>query len=91
MRTLGVMAVNGLEKVGANLLGAVANDVPSGSAYPYYGGSSQFIPRPRAMPMRVEVKPHGKNGDALNPPRPMDRITTEALAIAEPDWAADSH
>jgi capsular exopolysaccharide synthesis family protein len=91
MRTLGVMAVNGLEKVGANLLGAVANDVPSGSAYPYYGGSSQFIPRPRAMPMRVEVKAHGKNGDALNAPRPMDRIATEALAIAEPDWAADSH
>ena len=94
MRTLGVLAVNGLEKVGANLVGTVANDVPTGKAYPYYGGSSQFVARPRPIPAAARAalvaKPRQPE-PVVAAPRPLERLNPEALTISEPDWAGDAH
>ena len=47
MRTLGIVALNGLDKVGANVVGAIANDVPASKANVYYGGSSHYFSRAR--------------------------------------------
>ena len=47
MRTLGVVALNGLDKVGANVVGAIANDVPASKAASYYGASSHYFTRVR--------------------------------------------
>src|SRR5207302_9274984 len=45
MRALGTLALDGLTKVGANVLGAVANDVSAGKGYRKYGGAWQFAAR----------------------------------------------
>lgn len=38
MRELGIMALDGLDSVGARVIGAVANDVPPSRSAKYYGG-----------------------------------------------------
>ena len=87
MRTLGVLAINGLQKIGANVVGAVANDVPSGKAYPYYGGSSQYVAPARALVTQGALP--GKHSDAWSVARPAEKVAAEALMIAEPDWSTD--
>jgi Mrp family chromosome partitioning ATPase len=87
MRTLGVVAINGLGKVGANVVGAVANDVPSGQTYPYYGGSSQYFAQPRAAFSNLDITPADLQAAATA--RPTERAAAEALLISEPDWAVD--
>jgi len=44
---LGIEAMEGLEKVGANVLGVVANEVRESRRYRYYGGSWQYAAPPR--------------------------------------------
>ena len=87
MRTLGVVAINGLTKVGANVVGAVANDVPSGGTYPYYGGSSQYFAQPRAAFSNMDI--NATDLQAAATARPTERNAAEALSISEPDWAVD--
>ncbi len=87
MRTLGVLAINGLQKIGANVVGAVANDVPSGKAYPYYGGSSQYVAPARAFVTQGALT--AKHSDAWSVARPAEKVAAEALMIAEPDWSTD--
>ncbi len=87
MRTLGVLAINGLQKIGANVVGAVANDVPSGKAYPYYGGSSQYVAPARAL--ITQMAPTVKHSDAWSVARPSEKVAVDALLIAEPDWSTD--
>ncbi len=87
MRTLGVLAINGLQKIGANVVGAVANDVPSGKAYPYYGGSSQYVAPARAI--IAQPGSNGNRGDAWSIARPSEKVVVESLAISEPDWSTD--
>lgn len=42
IRQSSVRALDGLQKVGARVLGAIANDMPAGHGYHYYGGSWQY-------------------------------------------------
>lgn len=50
MRALGAMAVDGLDKVGANVLGAIANDVPADRAdQNYSSGSWQYAAHSRRL------------------------------------------
>ena len=49
MRTMGALALDGLDKVGANVLGAVANDVPPARPLRDYGGSWRYAPYTRRM------------------------------------------
>jgi capsular exopolysaccharide synthesis family protein len=89
MRTLGVVAVNGLAKVGANVVGAVANEVPGGQAYPYYGGSSQYVPMSARMAITEPESPETNVGVTVSV-RPIERRAAEALLISEPDWSGDT-
>ncbi len=82
MRALGTLALDGLEKVGANVIGAIANDVPSSKAYHYYGGSWQYATNARLLPplgagLSADQAQPGASGEG-----------GEMLVIEEPDWAA---
>ena len=63
MRRSGALAVMGLEEVGANVLGAIANDVPSVAAYRLDVGAWQY-----AAAARNQVEGAGTNGTALHAP-----------------------
>lgn len=49
MRRLGVLAVEGLEEVGANVRGAIANDVPAPAERSYFGRSWQYATSARRL------------------------------------------
>jgi len=75
MRQLGVQAFEGLQQVGANVIGAIANEVPAAPSYAYYGGSWQYaVPSSRLI--------------AAGAREPIARLPVDALAIKEPDWAS---
>jgi Mrp family chromosome partitioning ATPase len=83
MRQLGMMAMDGLAKVGANVVGAVANDVAPPKGYRRYGGAWQY-----ATPAsRLGA---GRNVEIRSAIREPGRIGTETLTISEPDWALDT-
>jgi len=84
MRKFGLMAVDGLEKVGANVLGAVANDVAATRGYGYYGGSWQYA----ASAKRLTA---ASQRSLANGPRSAVRETEQELVtIAEPNWTAEA-
>lgn len=90
MRGLGTLALDGLTKVGANVLGAVANDVSPGKGYRKYGGAWQYASRAERYSGEVAaVSAAGsRNGEARgNGAREAGRV--EVLSISEPDWSAD--
>jgi capsular exopolysaccharide synthesis family protein len=62
VRQLAALALEGLAKVGANVLGAVANDVPLHGAYRYYGSSWQYAATDKPLLLTSEVVAHA-NGD----------------------------
>ena len=73
-------------KVGANVLGAVANDVSPGKGYRKYGGAWQYASRAE----RYSAEPAAalRNGEARgNGAREAGRV--EVLSISEPDWSTD--
>jgi succinoglycan biosynthesis transport protein ExoP len=75
MRQLGVLALEGLQQVGANVVGAIANDVPSAPSYSNYGGSWQYAKHSS----RLFSSGNGHSATA--------RLPMDALAIKEPDWS----
>ncbi|MDB5293995.1 MAG: Tyrosine-protein kinase ptk, partial [Phycisphaerales bacterium] len=87
MRKYGIMAVDSLERVGANVLGAVANDVPTTKADNYYGGSWQYASS--AKRLMASAPSRLPDETAPVPARPVRRPAEEAFDIAEPDWSAD--
>jgi Mrp family chromosome partitioning ATPase len=89
MRALGTLALDGLAKVGANVLGAVANDVSAGKGYRKYGGAWQYASRAERYSGEVAAVGAGsRNGEARgNGAREAGRV--EVLSISEPDWSAD--
>ena len=84
MRQLGQMAMEALAKVGANVLGAVANDVAAVRVYRKYGGAWQYAA--------------GNGGRYLGPANADIQATAgstpkakvEALTIREPEWSTDA-
>jgi polysaccharide biosynthesis transport protein len=89
MRQLGAYALDGLERIGANVLGAIANDVPAGSAYEYYGGSWQYAATSTRL-LDVEGVGGWKNTDlpvaAGNGEAAAAKSEHDVLTIEEPDW-----
>jgi succinoglycan biosynthesis transport protein ExoP len=82
MRQLGMMAMDSLAKVGANVVGAVANDVAPPKGYRKYGGAWQYATQGRfnggkAVEVRAAIREPG-------------RIASEVLTIREPDWSMDT-
>jgi capsular exopolysaccharide synthesis family protein len=102
MRRSGAMAVMGLNEVGANVLGVVANDVPSVAAYRLDVGAWQYAAAARGQ---VEgpsngagLNGAGSHGAGALPPRtgelkPISTSTAhfsgETITISEPDWPAE--
>jgi len=91
-RHLGVLAIAGLEKVGANVVGAVANDVAAGPRYGYgyghEGGAWQYAVSAKRLLAAVGVGGSNGNGHpALT--NSSSQLSDEMLAIDEPDWSAE--
>jgi capsular exopolysaccharide synthesis family protein len=90
MRKFGIMAIDSLEKVGANVLGAVANDVPSNKTDNYYGGSWQYASSAKRLMANAPARLTDDSIDPVPAPtRAVRRPSEEGFAIAEPDWSAD--
>ena len=95
MRRSGAMAVVGLNEVGANVLGVVANDVPPVSAYRLDVGAWQYAAAARGHNGSDQI---GSNGAGALPPRtgelkPLSaapaHFSSETITISEPDWPAE--
>ncbi|HEV7299973.1 MAG TPA: polysaccharide biosynthesis tyrosine autokinase [Tepidisphaeraceae bacterium] len=90
MRRLGVLALDGLDKVGANVLGAIANDVPSDrDSRQYYGSVLQYERDTKRMLTLAQAgggDPNRRMSPNVTPPN----FAVQALTINEPDWSRDS-
>jgi len=91
-RSLGALSIAGLEKVGANVVGAVANDVaPSRRyGYGYNGGSWQYAVSANRLLAAVGVGSNGNgNGHELPLMASQQQLPEELLGLDEPDWSAE--
>jgi capsular exopolysaccharide synthesis family protein len=84
MRQVGMLAMDSLIKVGANVLGAVANDVSPDKAYRKYGGAWQYAANNNRY--------LGASGGGEMRPTIISaaKPKVEALTISEPDWSSDA-
>ncbi len=98
IRKLGVEAMDMLDKVNANVIGAIANDAAASRGYAYYGGSWAYASHSkRSLPQRIttELAPVG-NGAARHVTAQSGsngngaRLAAQILEINEPDWAAEA-
>ena len=93
MQRSGVLAVSGLDEVGANVLGAVANDVRVGvgTGYRVEGGPWQYA-LGRDSASLTAAKPVAalpKNGDHKGFGPPLNPFSSEVITAAEPNWPAE--
>jgi hypothetical protein len=86
LRETSAVAIDGLNKVGANILGAVANDVaPRREQSSYYRSH-----RRRAVGPRLQLQPLGPLGDEPGSFRKQNyQLPAEIPPIDEPLWAAE--
>jgi capsular exopolysaccharide synthesis family protein len=85
MRQVGQMAMDALAKVGANVLGTVANDVASVRVSRKYGGAWQYAAsngRYLGVATNVDRPVTGATGA-------MSKVKGETLTISEPEWSTD--
>jgi capsular exopolysaccharide synthesis family protein len=87
MRRSGALALAGLNEVGANVLGVVANDVPSVAAYRIDGGPWQYAARGHDGVIATGALP--RNGELRPLAGAAAHFSAEAIMIPEPDWPAD--
>jgi capsular exopolysaccharide synthesis family protein len=80
------LALEGLGQVGAHVLGVIANDVPSGRAYPYYGGSWRYAARADRQ-LVAEARPRPRNGKSHG--ADLNGLAADAVTHDEPDWSAE--
>jgi capsular exopolysaccharide synthesis family protein len=78
VRELGLWALDGLGRVGANVVGAIANDVSPGRAYRRYGGTWQYAAQSADRVGRAAGEPLALAG------------SSDVLTIEEPDWSSDA-
>ncbi len=94
IRKLGVEAMDLLDKVNANVIGAIANDAAASRGYSYYGGSWAYATQAkRTLPMppgrEQSLAPVGVAHHVDPPPNEQaSRLAAQLLEINEPDWAA---
>ncbi len=102
VRRFGIMALDGLEKVGANVLGAIANDTAPMPESRYYRGSWQYASSARRVMASVGARlkqpdiDTDTNGSSLDSADPSDQQYFAGAAgnqsgppIDEPDWSVD--
>ena len=104
MQRSGVLAVSGLNEVGANVVGVVANDVRvgAGAGYRVEGGPWQYAAgrdgdagaaSPTAFPPPALPSAPPKNGELTTFPSPinatLNQFSTEEVTVAEPNWPAE--
>jgi len=90
VRDFGAMALDGLESVGANVMGTVANDVTIDARADYqHGGSWRYADRHERL-LSTDSKGHSpaQIGTATAVARESSKVPVELLAVTEPDWAA---
>lgn len=80
------LALEGLGQVGAHVLGVVANDVPPGRTYSYYGGSWRYTARPDRQ---LVAPPRPRNGQSHGAETDGNGSTSDNPNPDEPDWAAE--
>jgi capsular exopolysaccharide synthesis family protein len=85
VRELGMLALDGLERAGANVLGAIANDVPPPRAYRKYGGTWQYAMAGAAR----RIADEDENSMVSERERRVGR-SSELLTVKEPDWSSDA-
>ena len=78
VRRLGVLALDGLEKVGANVVGAIANDVSSGHGYHYYGAAWQYAARPQHLLLTSSAGAPSDARPVMPTPSGEDEVSPEA-------------
>jgi capsular exopolysaccharide synthesis family protein len=83
MRQIGMLALDALQKVGANVQGAVANDVAGPRRIQKYGGAWQYASRGRQF-LATERAP-----DSSSAALPAAKNSKETLMISEPAWSSD--
>jgi capsular exopolysaccharide synthesis family protein len=89
-REQAALALDELDRAGANVLGVVANDVPIPRAYRYYGTASTYATHvQRRLPFAKGAVGNGAAGNAAAANGRHARPAQEALLIEEPEWAAD--
>ncbi len=88
-RPLGQIAVEGLDRSGANLVGAIANDVTprrDGRYGGYYGSSWRFASRADRLALSaVGGSIRGELADVQD----VKRVSASALSVSEQDWSID--
>jgi capsular exopolysaccharide synthesis family protein len=84
MRQVGQMAMEALAKVGANVMGAVANDVAAVRVYRKYGGAWQYAAsggRYLGAAVNADIQPAGAA---------TGKAKADVLTIREPEWSTDA-
>jgi capsular exopolysaccharide synthesis family protein len=87
-RHYGVMAFEALQKVGANVLGAVANDTIAVRENNLYRGSWQYASS--AKRVMASIANRAGEESALSATNVDVLLTAHALTVDEPDWTADA-
>jgi succinoglycan biosynthesis transport protein ExoP len=82
MREPAMLALDELDRVGANVLGVVANGVPVPRAYRYYGTATTYATHATRRLSLANGFPSHSNGRPVRSPE-------AAPLIEEPEWAAD--
>jgi capsular exopolysaccharide synthesis family protein len=95
-RDQGILALAGLEKVGANVVGAIANDVAARNGYAQVSGSWRYATSAKRLLSTFGGRSFGGEGNgngngnghalAASALRPMPGVD---LDIDEPDWSAE--
>jgi capsular exopolysaccharide synthesis family protein len=82
LRQVGMLALDALQKVGANVQGAIANDVATSRRIAKYGGAWQYASRGARF-----VGTEGGAGPSTA--LPAGKCKGEKLSISEPAWTSD--
>ncbi len=104
VRKLGIYALQDLYRVGANVLGAIANDVPARPEYGYYGGSWSYASGTQRMLTAGTVPAQARAGRAIRANGAVKAkahangnghahnadapVAVDVVTINEPDWPA---
>jgi capsular exopolysaccharide synthesis family protein len=91
MRRSGALALDGLNEVGAYVLGAVANDAASTAGYRIEGGPWQYAPGrsfDAPAPAAAAASHRLQNGELHHATSPAGHLSMAGVPVKEPDWPA---
>jgi capsular exopolysaccharide synthesis family protein len=85
-----VLVLDDLDRVGANVLGIVANGVPAPRSYRYYGAASNYATHAnRRLSFGATALGDQSPADAFPANGRRASASDEEILIEEPEWAAD--